>query len=82
MKFSLSKYHKNSNTVYYYCSGINCKGKGFNTFKIEEKKLLYEKIKYDNFKVTNEHSIPYEEHSYILNKTILKDYEELNKKDL
>ena len=81
-KFSLSKYHKNSNTAFYYCSDTNCKGKGFNTFNIEDTKLLYETIKYDNFKVTNEHSIPYEDHSYILNETILKDYEELNKKEL
>ena len=79
-KFSLSKYHKIANTAYDYCSDTSCKGKGYNTFKIEEVKLLYETLIYENFKISNAHSIPYKEHEYILNKIILKDYDDLSKK--
>lgn len=44
-KYSLSKYHIKTNPGYYYCSDTSCNGKGYNIFKFDEKKNLFENLK-------------------------------------
>ncbi len=54
-------------------------GKGYNIFKIDEKNNLFEILKDETFKFTINHNIPYEEYRYNINKSIKKDFYELNK---
>ena len=81
-KYSLSKYHANTNTGYYYCSDTNCNGTGYNIFKIDDNKNLTELLKEDKFNISNQHSIPYEDHSYVIDKSIINDYNNLNKNEI
>ena len=62
----MSKFHKKTNTGYYYCSDTSCKGKGYNVFKIDNIRCLYDTIKEEFFKISTEHNIPYEEHTYVI----------------
>ena len=73
-KFSLSKYNKNNNKGYNYCSDTSCNGKAINIFNRNNNKDFIENIKNDEFKLEKNHSLGYEEHSYTINDNIVKDY--------
>ena len=39
-------------------------------------------INEDKFNISNRHSIPYEDHSYVIDKSIINDYNNLNKNEI
>ena len=39
-------------------------------------------INEDKFNITNQHSIPYEDHSYVIDNSIINDYNNLNKNEI
>ena len=51
-------------------------------FKLEDNKLLFDTNKDDKFIIKNPHSISYEDHTYVLDNAIKKDYNELNKTEI
>ena len=81
-KFSLSKYNKNNNTGYYYCSDTSCNGKAINIFSRDKNKDIIKNIKNDEFKLEKNHSLDYEEHSYTIKDIIVKDYQTINNFEL
>ena len=39
-------------------------------------------MKEDNFNITNQNSIPYEDHKYVIDISIINDYNNLNKNEI
>ena len=81
-KFSLNKFNPKNNTCYYNCSDTTFQARGIIKFIIEENKLLVEYIKDEEFKVVNEHTIAYEDHSYTFKNLIKSDINNLDKNSI
>ena len=81
-KFSLSKYNKNTNTGYYYCSDTSCNGTGYYIFKLNKDNTLFEMIKEEEFNLKTLHTLAYEDHTYVIDKSLESDYKNLNKTEI
>ncbi len=68
-KYSIKYYNDNKNNIYYNCIDTKCKGTGIYTLiennnKLKNNKVNQSKDNKDNFILTKNHTIDYDDHNY------------------
>ena len=73
-RYSKLAFNNNQNTAYYYCSDIECKGRGYSRYSKNKKNQNEININTnENFIITKSHNIDYVNHNYIKYKKVLED---------